>query len=217
MSGLLIKDLKLMKEQRSFVFLIIAVGIGITVFTGQSDFVLGYMTFIGAMFSMSSISYDEFDNGNLFLFSLPITRKGYVIEKYIFALLTSIVSWVLAVGISAGAKIWKGQPIETEWIFVSVFTWVILVFLMMCMLPVHLKFGGEKMKIAFIGIVGVAFLIGLAAVKISEKMGLDLAVVVNQVEQMQIGRLLLAAMIVTAVVSFVSLWISVRIVERKEF
>ena len=33
---------------------------------------------------MSSISYDEFDNGNAFLFSLPITRKDYVLEKYIF-------------------------------------------------------------------------------------------------------------------------------------
>lgn len=217
MRGLLIKDLKLMKEQRSFVILIIAVGIGITVFTGQSDFVLGYMTFIGAMFSMSSISYDEFDNGNLFLFTLPITRKGYVIEKYIFALLTSIVSWITAVGISVGARIWKGQLLDAEWMFMSVFTWIILVFLMMCMLPVHLKFGGEKMKIAFIGIVGVAFLIGLAGVKLSEKMGVDLTAAINQAAQMKQEVFLMVAIFVTIVVSLVSLWFSVRIVECKEF
>lgn len=51
---------------------------------------------ICSMFSLSTISYDEFDNGNAFLFSLPITRKGYVIEKYIFGIMLGVISLILS-------------------------------------------------------------------------------------------------------------------------
>ena len=46
-----------------------------------TSFPIGFLGFVGALFSLSSISYDEFDNGNAFLFSLPITRKDYVLDK----------------------------------------------------------------------------------------------------------------------------------------
>lgn len=45
---------------------------------------------------MSTISYDEFDNGNAFLFSMPITRKSYTVEKYAFGLIFGMVFWLLA-------------------------------------------------------------------------------------------------------------------------
>ena len=84
MKGLLIKDLKLMKVQKNFFFMIFAVGIGMAVFTDNISFIIGYISVVSAMFTLSSISYDEFDNGSAFLFSLPISRKDYVMEKYMF-------------------------------------------------------------------------------------------------------------------------------------
>ena len=71
MKAMLIKDWKLMKGQKQFVFILC---IFLAVFGATSNnlgFLISYMTLMATIFSISTISYDEFDNGNAFLFTLP--------------------------------------------------------------------------------------------------------------------------------------------------
>ena len=83
MRGLLQKDLCLL-VQRSRILLVM-IGVGILMgFSADGSFVIGYLTMLCAILAISTISYDEFDNGNAFLFTLPISRKSYVVEKYVF-------------------------------------------------------------------------------------------------------------------------------------
>ncbi len=50
--------------------------------SGQpAQIIVGYCTMFGMLFTVNTISYDEFDHGYLFLFTLPVTRKDYVLEK----------------------------------------------------------------------------------------------------------------------------------------
>ena len=100
MKGLLIKDFKLLKGQKNFFMAITAISIIMIIVSPGTSFPIGFLGFVGALFSLSSISYDEFDNGNAFLFSLPITRKDYVLEKYIFGLISGIMSLLLGTVIS---------------------------------------------------------------------------------------------------------------------
>ena len=95
MKGLLIKDFKLLKVQKNSFLLILCIAIGMEIFTNStsSSFIIGYLSFVATLFTLSSISYDEFDNGNAFLFSLPITRKSYVIEKYGFGMIMGSSFW----------------------------------------------------------------------------------------------------------------------------
>ena len=95
MKGLLIKDFKLLKGQKNFFMTITAISIIMIIVSPGTSFPIGFLGFVGALFSLSSISYDEFDNGNAFLFSLPITRKDYVLEKYIFGLISGIMFLLL--------------------------------------------------------------------------------------------------------------------------
>lgn len=73
MKGLFVKDLKLMMLQKNFLLLILAIVIGMMIFTDDVIFPLGFLSFIVSLFTVSTISYDDFDNGNAFLFTLPIT------------------------------------------------------------------------------------------------------------------------------------------------
>lgn len=73
MKGLFVKDLKLMMLQKNFLLLILAIVIGMMIFTDDVIFPLGFLSFIVSLFIVSTISYDDFDNGNAFLFTLPIT------------------------------------------------------------------------------------------------------------------------------------------------
>ena len=70
MKGLLIKDLRLLGGQKTFFGALIVIAAGMTLFTEDTTFAVGFLALVASMFSLSSISYDEMDNGNAFLFCL---------------------------------------------------------------------------------------------------------------------------------------------------
>lgn len=94
MKGLLIKDLKLIKARGLFLLLAIAVYIILQLGAGNSEMGVGFTTLLLSMFSITSITYDEYENGMPFLFTLPITRKEYVREKYVLGFVLITVTWV---------------------------------------------------------------------------------------------------------------------------
>ena len=93
MRGLICKDLRLMMMQKNFLIMLAAVALVSLAAMDDPMFVIMYMTLIFTSFILSTMSYDEFDNGFPFLFTLPITRKLYVREKYVLALLSGAAAW----------------------------------------------------------------------------------------------------------------------------
>lgn len=74
MKGLFVKDIELMKQQKQFFILVIVMGVILNLAgSGSVSFAIGYFTFVTAIFAITTISYDEFDNGLAFLmtFRLP--------------------------------------------------------------------------------------------------------------------------------------------------
>ena len=146
MKGLLIKDLKLMKNNGKnllLVFLIIGTMMGIM--TKELYAAVGYVTFIFTLFTVSTISYDEYDNGYPFLFTLPITRRQYVNEKYVFVLIMTAISFLVGI-ISVVVQFFLLTPKEslTELILMyGVYTITVLI-LNDIMIPLKLRFESEK-------------------------------------------------------------------------
>ena len=82
MKGLLIKDFRLLKGQ--VYFLLIVTGCVIVfMINGSEAFGVAYVCSMVALLSLTTVSYDEYENGSAFLFTLPITKKDYVKEKYL--------------------------------------------------------------------------------------------------------------------------------------
>ena len=109
MRGLICKDLRLMMVQKNFLIMLAAVALVSLAAMDDPMFVIMYMTLIFTSFILSTMSYDEFDNGFPFLFTLPITRKLYVREKYVLALLSGAAAWVLTTLLSAGSCIFSDR------------------------------------------------------------------------------------------------------------
>lgn len=218
MKGLLVKDFKLVKLQKNFFFMIIAVAVGLTIINDDATFMLGFLTFVMSMFTLSTISYDEFDNGNAFLFTLPVSRKSYVVEKYVFSLLLGGGSWVLAVLFAVVFSIIQGTVSVLEVVMAAVAIFMIMLMVQAAMIPFQLKFGGEKGRIAMVGAVGILFIIGFVAVKIAEGLGIDLLNVgIGSLSTVNMGMAVAIAIAVDAVVLLVSMKISISIMDRKEF
>ena len=212
MKGLLIKDFKLMKGQRNFLLMIIAISIGSAFAMEDLTFLVGYMTALCSMFTLSSISYDEFENGNAFLFSLPITRKSYVAEKYTFALIVSGVSWVFSTVI---ATIAGGGNADV--IMAALLIFAVLLLFLAIMLPVQLKFGGEKGRIVMFAVIGVIVLIGFFINEIADLFQIDPMELMNRLSSMSKGMLTIIAFGIAMFGLLVSYGVSVAIMKKKEF
>ena len=85
------------------------------------------------------------------------------------------------------------------------------------MLPIQLRFGGEKGRIALIAALGILILLGLAVVKIAKGMGIDLAGLLDALPIISVGVLLAGALVAAVLLLLLSVWISLGIIKRKEF
>lgn len=112
MKGLIIKDFLLFKSQKMFLIILI-LGTGVMLVAGMdTTFICTYVTFLLSNLALSTINYDEYENGAPYLFSLPVTRTGYVREKYVFFLLNCIGSWLISALLGLGYMTVSHQPID---------------------------------------------------------------------------------------------------------
>ena len=211
MKGLLAKDFALfVQRKRTFIFL--AVWAVVIAFSMDGSFMTGWMTIISSFFAISSLTYDEYDNCYPFLMSMPVTGKIYAIEKYLFGFLCGFGAWIFSVAVYLVVAAIKGQLATpgTEIIKLAVFIPVFML-LIDISLPLNLKFGSEKGRIAILLIWGVVF-VGIfvltklfdVTIRIDETIFSELAI---------IGTVFLAA----AVLTVISILLSIRIMQNKEF
>ena len=200
MKGLLIKDFRLMKVQKSFFILMFAVGIGQALLSEDASSAIGFPTFIVSLFAISSISYDEFDNGNAFLFSLPITRSGYVAEKYCFGIILGGGVWALSSAVIAIVSIARNTAPVMELLVSTASILPIMLILLAVMIPVQLKFGGEKSRVALLVAYGCIVVLGLAVTKAAE-----------------MGAVIGCAVLIALLALAVSMGISLAVIKRKQF
>ena len=219
MKGLLIKDLKLLKVQKNFFLLILCIAIGTAIFANNTSvsFVIGFLSFVGTLFTLSSISYDEFDNGNAFLFSLPITRKSYVAEKYGFGMILGGSFWVFGTLIVILKEIIANKYVSMDTIIAAFIILPIVFVVLAVMMPFQLKFGGEKGRIAIICALVIVFITGIIITKIANALQINLSSIFNQIAALNKSILILAIIVVTFLVLFLSYRISLSIMKKKEF
>ncbi|MGN0447511.1 MAG: ABC-2 transporter permease [Acutalibacteraceae bacterium] len=217
MKGLLIKDFMLMKVQRNFFFVIIIMAVVMAFSMDNISFISGYMSFIIPLFVLSTISYDEFDNGSAFLFSLPVSRKGYVIEKYCFGVLLGSASLVLSIILSLCMASVKGRSNFSDILLSAPFIFLAMTVLLSIFIPVQIKFGSEKSRFVIIAVSGVIAALGYVAIKLLTFLKVDVEKLVNTVTNLNIGILLFGAAVLTLCVVLLSIKISVSILQKKEF
>ena len=217
MAGLMEKDFRILlqRKQAFLVFLVIAVLLSVT--QGGAG-VVGYLPFISAMLAVSTISYDEFDNGYPFLLTLPITRKSYVAEKYLFCSLTVFCSWIFSVILYVVIDRFQGgkTPIS-EMLFVSILLLLIAVILMDVMVAVQLKYGSERSRVVIIAIFGICFLVIYALAKLLEKAGVETAAAFGYLERISAVELVLLLLVAGIAATVISVMVSISVMEKKTF
>ncbi len=214
MKGLLIKDFILIKMQKRFFIVLIAVSLLMVFMENDAIFIMGYLTIVMPLFALSTISYDEFENGNAFLFTLPISRKTYVWEKYFFGVLLGAVALLIGTVLALCMVILKTKALPTEIFMAAPTVFAAMLVILSIMLPLQLKFGAEKSRIAMIAIFGGAFAIGWGIFKLLPSIGTRIIDFFDNLTKMNIALLIADAVLV---ILATSVCISIKIMNKKEF
>lgn len=198
-------------------FLMICVFLGLS----QTDtFILGYFPFLMIVLLIGTLSCDEADNGLPFLFTLPIDRKLYIREKYLFCVAGTVVSFVLAWALYLvsllvhGVSNVSGVLLENAGmipVFLAVFFITISI-----MIPVQIKCGAESARVMMAGICFLFAGVILFVQKVAGEATLDQ---ITELIGTITGTIPGQAGIFTAgiVVLLISYRISVGFMEKQEF
>lgn len=218
MRGLLKKDLYFISQQTRMFFVIgfLFVSFYFTKGIDSAPFVVSYTSMMGAILALSTIGYDDYENSGAFLMTLPITRKEYVLEKYIFGVLCCVLTWCFSTSIYLVLDFQE----FTELLMMAAFILITILAVEMVLIPIQLKFGTEKGRLALIGVFVLGMLLVTAAKKVIENnyaLEAKTGDLIQKLSALKPSVLLLAAVLLIGVEAYISYQISVKILEKKEY
>ena len=217
MKALFIKDLMLLKNQGKTYGLIIAFYVVLSVVDHSvGNFILGFLSVLLGFFAVSTISYDEYQHGMNYLMTLPISRKSYVREKYLFAFgLSSIMSILLFLAESIyrifAVSVWTQTVLWDTASSTLLMIPITLLFLALA-IPLHLKLGSERGRSMFNGL--------LLGIFFTSVIGLKNSVFLQKVASVTSAYgtwLVIAGILLYGFLIGLSYRISVHILEKREF
>ena len=166
MKGLLIKDLRIVFRRKQHLLILLGF-FALIAFTADGSFIIGYAAGLTGIIGLSTLAFDEQDNGFPFLFSLPVDVKTYVNEKYLFCILLDIVGAAVGTAFFALACLTKGHMdmLVDGIVYLALYLPATLL-LILSILPIQMIFGRERSRIITMIVYGILFVISAVIVKL---------------------------------------------------
>ena len=218
--GLLEKDFRLILRQGGNLFMVLALVAIFFTIVGKTDatFIAVYIPSVMAVYSGNTISYDENGHGYSYLFSLPVNKKIYVREKYIFSFIMTVCGWgigIICAGIAVLIK--PGEFFDLEMLAMELITIFVFQAIAGIVIAIRLRFEGEKgrfvLPIAILIIFASCYMIGFF---VMDNLGLkeSISYMIGEIGDFEIA---IALIVLSLLVWFASYKYSMRVMKKKEF
>ena len=161
MSGLIVKDFLILRKTLRSYLLILAIYVAVA-FAGywSSSFVGGFMMVMVALLPMNTFAYDKQAKWDVYGLSLPVGRTKTVAARYLAVLIMFAASAALTIVLGAVMNLAGRMEEELgEYLFACALCIVIAMLVNAMMLPFLYKFGPERARIMFFGVIGVIALV----------------------------------------------------------
>lgn len=219
MRGLLCKDFCLLKEQKQLLILF-AVWIFLSV-SGASMFdsgvfLSGFLGFLGSVVAVGTLSYDEYDNGFAFLFTLPISRRVYIREKYVFTFGVSFAFWLVAMVLAFVKALLGSEALSEGEMLLSLMMLPYMWMLASLMLPIYVRFGADKARVAVILILLIVFAAVGGVMSMAAQAGIEWKLTQGMLP-LPLPWLILALLALCVLLTALSYRLSVHFMKKKEF
>ena len=218
--GLLEKDFRLFFRQGGNLFLVLVFVALFFILTGKTGaaFIAVYIPSVLAIYSGNTISYDENGHGYTYLFSLPVNKKIYVREKYIFSFIMTACGWCIGM-ICAGIMVLINpeEVFDPEVLAMELITFFVFQAIAGIMIAIRIRFEGEKGRI----VLPIAILIIFAicyTIRSFVKTNLGLKEsILHMIGGIGDFEIAIALIVLSLLIWFVSYKYSMSAMKKKEF
>ncbi len=213
MKGLILKELYLIKSfSKQYVLLMVLMGAW-SVFVHNISFVAIYVMVLGSSMVLSTTSMDEAVSFHKFAVTMPVNARTLVKSKYLILFLTVGVGELLVWLFSVAANLLPTGSMEIVGMEGMIVTGCLFISANAASIPVMFKVGVTKSRYTYLIVMVVIWGVILGGYKASKLAGLSLDDMLTEME----WALNLTAVILAAVIVAVSYFISVKIVQKKEW
>ena len=157
MRGLWVKDLLLLQKQLKtlLMFMLISAFNAYTIKSVPVIFIM--MAFFFVTTTSSTIFYDQENHGFLYLFTLPIRKKDYVIQKQLLVLMSALVATLLSVGLILLLMpfVPELQTSAQDLLYNALYSFFYGCFYGAIITPLYLRYGTEKARVLIFAIMGI--------------------------------------------------------------
>ena len=218
MKGLLIKDYKLMLGQKSFLGMAALMAVLYLIIYKDPIVAVVFITVMCTMFTVSTLSYDEYENGMAYLFTLPISRNTYVLEKYAFALVNCIVTGVIMYAMACGSIKIRGLAISQSDMYSGLAgACFVSIIMISYMIPLYIKLRIENRIIFSVMGMAAIFLILYLGIKISKERNGSILKIVSRAEKLSDGIVILLIFAVSVILICISVVCAMKAMKKREF
>lgn len=216
--GLLIKDIRLLRSQMKFFLAVIVAWGSFMVMQFAASVFIGYSSIMCSFLTLTTFSYDEVDNAAAFLFTLPISKKDYMREKYLLGFLMACVPYLVTVTASWAVLAARGESQGFLAFVMSTAGGLLIAFLLLALeIPIYTRFGQEKSRmVTLICVVFMSAAFGVIA-HFNDPDSIDGARVAAWIEMIGPGAIMLVSAAILAVLFLISYKLSCRFLEKREF
>lgn len=162
MTGLIWKDFLCLRKGFSSTLVVMGIYLALS-FTGTFalSFIAALIVVLLTILPLNCFAYDSAANWDVYARTLPVGTGGIVAARYITVLLLSAAGFCLALlAGAAGAALGK---VDDWWAFLATCAALFLFSLVInaVMMPLLYRFGAERARIVFYGVIGGFLLLGL--------------------------------------------------------
>lgn len=218
MKGLFIKDLRLVKGQKHFFAAILVMMVMFLTAYTNFAFVISYITVMVGILTLTTISYDDFENGMGYLFTLPVSRKEYVREKYLFSIVTTLPGLAAVSAFSFVFSRIRGIDFPVgEWVLTVVVSFLIVTAVLAVVIPLQLRFGADKSRIVMMLVWGAGIMAVYFGIKVCDAFDIDWKAAVDWICGMRPTAVLSGITVICGILMVISYLFSLRSIEKREF
>ena len=222
MRGLVTSDFEYLKENvRTFIIVFAIAFICFASTSAGPSFLISYISVLAATMAWNNIGNDDLNNSMAYIFTLPLSRKDYVKEKYLLGTGMILFMWGFAVLVACGVNISGYRTISWEELALSAAAGLSLaLFIIIVQFPIQMKYGSNAGKMALFAIVFGAMGIYWIGSEICDRMRIDLSFVKDSfLKVLNLGLPVCLSIIAVLLLLLVliSCTISIKIMEKKEY
>lgn len=207
MKGLLFKDLFTLRKQGKVYLLLVVFYVFYSMLMKNVSMLSAMLTILCAIAPITTLAYDENCKWDRYALSMPISRKMIVLSKYVFGLLLLLISMAIVTPLSMVVVSYTREMKMMPTFMITLVVNGIAVLFLSVLLPLLFKFGVEKGRLFMFMI----FFIPMAIAYLYNKMNLSLP----SKETLKILGYLSPVFLV--IILLISITISIKIYEKKEF